>query len=60
MFIEIINEDGSIVNDGESGEILITDLYNMAMPFIRYKVGDLGIIKNGEKINIQNSSQTNW
>ena len=51
MFIEIINEDGSIVNDGESGEILITDLYNMAMPFIRYKVGDLGIIKNGEKIN---------
>ena len=23
----------------------------MAMPFIRYKFGDLNIIKNGEKIN---------
>ena len=28
------------------GKILITDLYNYAMPFIRYNIGDLGIISN--------------
>lgn len=31
------------VKPGEVGRILVTDLYNKAMPFIRYEIGDLGI-----------------
>jgi len=42
-FIEVIKEDGTIAEEGEIGEIVSTDLLNYAMPFIRYKVGDLAI-----------------
>ena len=31
-------------DDGEVGRIVITDLFNKAMPMIRYDTGDLGII----------------
>jgi phenylacetate-CoA ligase len=35
-------KDGESCSDGESGEILITDFQNYAMPFIRYSVEDVG------------------
>jgi len=35
--------DGKPVKPGERGEITYTNLYNYAMPFIRYSVGDIGI-----------------
>lgn len=35
--------DGEHVAPGEMGKIVITDLSNYAMPFIRYEIGDLGI-----------------
>lgn len=35
-------KDNESVSAGESGEILITDLQNYGMPFIRYSVGDAG------------------
>jgi phenylacetate-CoA ligase len=41
--IEIV-KDGQCVSPGEEGEIIITGLYNEAMPFIRYKLGDIGIM----------------
>ena len=36
----IIEIDASNSPDGESGEIIVTDLHNYAMPLIRYRLGD--------------------
>jgi phenylacetate-CoA ligase len=44
VFIEIVNDEGEPVKDGERGHILVTCLTNFAMPLIRYKLGDLGIM----------------
>lgn len=43
VYIEIVNDDGILVNDGEMGHVLVTCLTNYAMPLIRYKLGDLAI-----------------
>lgn len=41
-FTEIINARGEPVeNEGETGEIVATGFSNQAMPFIRYKTGDI-------------------
>jgi phenylacetate-CoA ligase len=40
---EIIDESGSpIYEKGKIGSLIITDYYNLAMPLIRYEVGDMG------------------
>lgn len=43
LLVEVLGDDGRPVKPGETGEIVITDLHNYGMPFIRYKIGDLGI-----------------
>lgn len=43
MYLEIVDEEGEQVSAGEQGEIIVTGLYNRAMPLIRYRIGDLGI-----------------
>lgn len=35
-------KDGEPVAPGERGEVVVTNLWNKAMPFIRYKLGDIG------------------
>ena len=40
LYIEFIREGRPVIE--ESGEILIPDLQNYAMPLIRYKIGDVG------------------
>lgn len=42
-YVEIINKEGKTAKPGEVGNIVVTNLHNLAMPFIRYEVGDLGI-----------------
>jgi len=39
-------KDGEHAVAGESGEILLTPLWNYAMPLIRYKIGDIGTMSN--------------
>lgn len=39
--VEFLNADGRPCKEGEAGQIVITDYFNRAMPFIRYAIGDL-------------------
>lgn len=43
LYVEFINKAGKSVAPGIPGHIVITDLSNYVMPFIRYKIGDIGI-----------------
>ena len=43
-YIEIIDDEGKVVPEGETGYITVTDLSNYAMPFIRYQNEDVGIL----------------
>lgn len=42
LLVEVVGEDRASTT-GEVGKILITDLHNFGMPFIRYEIGDLGV-----------------
>ena len=42
-YVEFIGNDGKPVPAGERGFIIVTDLTNLAMPFIRYRIEDMGI-----------------
>lgn len=44
LYIEFLREDGSPASPGEPGTIVVTDLMNRAMPFIRYRVEDVGVL----------------
>ena len=41
--IEILDDNGSEVEDGDLGHVVVTCLTNYAMPIIRYKLGDMAI-----------------
>ncbi|MGL4943115.1 MAG: phenylacetate--CoA ligase family protein [Thermoguttaceae bacterium] len=42
LYIELVC-DGRHARAGECGEVLVTDLLNLPMPFIRYRIGDTAI-----------------
>ena len=44
LFIEILDDENKILPYGKEGRIVITSLYNKAHPFIRYDIGDIGIL----------------
>jgi len=44
LFVEILDDDNNILPYGKSGRIVITSLFNKAHPFIRYDIGDIGIL----------------
>ena len=41
IIVEIIGEDGSVVPDGQPGEVVVTTLGVEAMPLLRFKTGDI-------------------
>ncbi len=43
VYVEFLDGDNKPVKPGEPGKIVVTDLNNFAMPFIRYRVEDVGI-----------------
>ena len=44
LLVEILDNDNQPVLNGSSGRIVITSLFNKAHPFIRYDIGDIGIL----------------
>jgi len=48
--VEIISNNKKAA-PGEIGEIVITDLNNYSLPFIRYKIGDLAVAVDPKKIS---------
>jgi phenylacetate-CoA ligase len=43
LVVEILHDDGAPCAPGETGRVVVTTLYNYAMPFIRYELGDYAI-----------------
>jgi phenylacetate-CoA ligase len=44
LFVEILDENNLPVSYGTEGKVVITSLYNKAHPFIRYDIGDIGVL----------------
>lgn len=44
LFVEILDENNQPVSSGTEGKVVVTSLYNKAHPFIRYEIGDMGIL----------------
>jgi phenylacetate-CoA ligase len=44
LWVEVVDKAGHVLPDGEPGEIVVTNLINTAMPLIRYRTGDIGML----------------
>lgn len=44
LFVEILDENNRPVEFGIEGKVVITSLYNKAHPFVRYEIGDVGVL----------------
>jgi phenylacetate-CoA ligase len=44
LFVEILDDENNVLPYGTEGRIVITSLFNKAHPFIRYDIGDIGIL----------------
>jgi phenylacetate-CoA ligase len=43
VLVEVLGDDGRPVRVGESGDVVVTALHSYAMPFVRYRTGDLAV-----------------
>lgn len=41
--VELLTETGEPALPGETGEVVVTDLHNRAMPLLRYRLGDFAV-----------------
>jgi phenylacetate-CoA ligase len=46
LWVEIVDADGRPVPDGVEGDIVVTNLFNTVMPFVRYNTGDVGALSS--------------
>ena len=47
LVVELLDDNDEPVADGEEGDVVITDLTNTGMPFIRYRNGDRAVAASG-------------
>jgi phenylacetate-CoA ligase len=45
LIVEVVDDEGRPLV-GEPGNIMVTDLENLAMPMIRYRIGDIGVLSD--------------
>lgn len=50
LYVEILDKNDTVLPYGEEGRIVITSLYNKAHPFIRYDIGDIGVLSKNSTI----------
>jgi len=43
LIIEVVDDEGQPAPDGTEGRVVVTDLFNYAMPFVRYANGDRAV-----------------
>jgi phenylacetate-CoA ligase len=43
LHVELVDSRNRPVSAGETGEVAVTDLYNRAMPLVRYRLGDSAV-----------------
>jgi phenylacetate-CoA ligase len=46
IYVEIIDDEGNRLDDGEIGEVVVTPLGVQGMPLVRFKTGDMSYIIN--------------
>jgi phenylacetate-CoA ligase len=46
LYVEVVRGDRA-ARPGEAGAVLVTDLLNLAMPLIRYRIGDVAVVEGG-------------
>lgn len=44
LYVEIVDDTGSVLPWGQSGEIVVSMMENRAMPLLRYRTGDAGTL----------------
>jgi phenylacetate-CoA ligase len=44
LYVEILDNEDNILPFGTEGRVVITSFYNKAHPFIRYDIGDIGML----------------
>jgi phenylacetate-CoA ligase len=49
LVVEAVDDDGRPVAPGTEGRIVVTDFHNAATPFIRYEIGDVGVMAPPER-----------
>jgi phenylacetate-CoA ligase len=52
LLVEVVVRNGETerpAEPGESGEVVVTDLHNFGMPFLRYATGDLAVLRSYER-----------
>ena len=50
LYVEVLDKNNVSLPYGEEGKIVITSLYNKAHPFIRYELGDVGVLKESSSL----------
>ena len=43
-YVELLDNKNKPVKEGEEGRIIVTNLHNYSMPFIRYEIGDMAVL----------------